>query len=157
MNDHFLYRRPTGVTYPSRGELLEHEIRVATETLTPAQLAAYTKPLKAGASPTQRSLQLLRQRGYTVQVVEHWNMFAKVRQDLLGFGDILAVMSASPITLVQTTTAGHMAERIAKIQAEPRAKVWTLAGGAILVHGWVKKGPRNGLKVWTCREEWVTL
>src|SRR5271167_4627948 len=45
----------------------------------------------AKISPTQRSLKLLRERGWTCQVVERWNQWAKVRQDLFGCLDILAI------------------------------------------------------------------
>jgi hypothetical protein len=38
-------------------------------------------------SPTQLSLKKLREEGYTVAVVEHWNSFARIRQDLFGFID----------------------------------------------------------------------
>lgn len=41
-------------------------------------------------SPAQRSLAALKQLGYRAKVVEKWNPFAKIRQDLFG-GDILAL------------------------------------------------------------------
>ena len=43
-------------------------------------------------SPTQLSLKKLREEGYTVAVVEHWNSFARIRQDLFGFIDLLALV-----------------------------------------------------------------
>ena len=39
-------------------------------------------------SPTARSLAHLRSLGYTARVVERWNPFAKIRQDLLGAAEI---------------------------------------------------------------------
>ena len=42
-------------------------------------------------SPTQLSLKKLREEGYIVAVVEHWNSFARIRQDLFGFIDLLAL------------------------------------------------------------------
>jgi len=36
------------------------------------------------ASPTQRTLKKLRDEVYLAQVVEKWNAFAKIRQDLFG-------------------------------------------------------------------------
>ena len=42
------------------------------------------------SSPTQRSLAMLKRLGYAACVVERWNQYAKVRQDALGFIDILA-------------------------------------------------------------------
>ena len=109
----------------------------------------------AKTSPTQRSLSLLRERGYTVAVVEHWNAFAHIRQDLFGFGDLIAIRTGE-ILLVQTTTAANMAARGAKIAAEPRSSLWMLAGGIIEIHGWAKRKPR-GQKVakWDARVEGI--
>ena len=47
-------------------------------------------------SPTQRSLAHLKALGYQARVVEKWNPFAKVRQDLFG-GDVLALKPGSPV------------------------------------------------------------
>ena len=105
-------------------------------------------------STVQRSLKLLREAGWTCQIVERWNAFAKVRQDLYGFGDIIAC-GPSGIMLVQTTSGAHVAERLAKVKAEPRAKAWYDAGGMIVVHGWAKRGPRGKAKKWEVRIEEV--
>ena len=106
-------------------------------------------------SPTQRSLALLRKQGYRVAVTEHWNSFVNRRQDLLGFIDLLAV---SPSMLaIQTTSADHVSHRIAKILELPAAREWLEAGHRIIVHGWAKRGEREAVKRWTCREEEVTL
>lgn len=97
----------------------------------------------------QRSLAYLRELGWTAEIVERWNPHAKVRHDLFGFGDILAIQPGKAPLIVQTTTCAHMAERIAKIQAEPRCLTWRAAGGDIVVHGWGLKGPSGARKVWT--------
>ncbi len=102
-------------------------------------------------TPTQLSLKNLRERGYMAQVVEKWNSFAKRRQDVFGFGDILAVRQAlvkTPILLVQTTTQAHLTERLAKAEQLPGFSFWLLAGGEIEFHGWAKKGPRGKRKTW---------
>lgn len=92
------------------------------------------------ATPTSRSLELLRRRGYTVAKVEHWNNFARRRQDLFGWADILAIRADRPGVLgVQTTSADNMAARLRKIASEPSARVWLLAGNRIVVHGWAKR------------------
>jgi hypothetical protein len=88
-------------------------------------------------SPTERSLKLLRERGYTATVVERWNQFAKVRQDLFGFADLLAIKPGE-ILAVQTTTGSHLAEHRRKIIAEQRHQQWLKAGGRIQLHGWNK-------------------
>jgi len=91
----------------------------------------------ATTSPTQRSLKLLREQGYTCWIVEVYNRFAKKRLDLFNFADILAIKPGE-ILAVQTTTASHLSERIKKITAEPMAKTWCEAGGLIVCHGWRK-------------------
>ena len=43
------------------------------------------------STPTARTLATMRQEGWTVQVVERWNPHARIRQDLFGWADLLAV------------------------------------------------------------------
>lgn len=103
------------------------------------------------SSPTQRSLKLLRDAGYLCQIVERWNPHAKVRSDLFGFIDILAVRGDTVIG-VQTTSANNMAARVAKIRALPTFKDWLHSPSRrVHVHGWGKKGPRGKRKMWQCR------
>ena len=87
-------------------------------------------------SPTQRSLKLLRDRGWTACVVEKYNSFARVRQDAFGFGDILAFHPILGIMLVQTTTRTNLSTRKKKVVALRDACEWASAGGRILLHGW---------------------
>ncbi len=103
-------------------------------------------------TPTQRSLAKLRDDNWTVAIVEKWNQWAKVRQDLYGFADLLAVSPSRGIIAVQTTSGNNVAARVDKIRQEPRAGIWLAAGGKIVVHGWRKVGPRGKRKVWECRE-----
>lgn len=109
-------------------------------------------------SPTQRSLKVLRDAGMTAQVVERWNQFAKVRQDLFGFIDIVAI-GGGHIVGVQTTTGegGAMAARRAKILSEPKALAWVKAGGRIVLHGWRKGGKRGEKKTWQVRSEYFVV
>lgn len=88
-------------------------------------------------SPTQRSLKLLKSEGYTAQVTEHWNGFAKVRQDLFNFIDIIGIKS-NEILGIQTTSYSNISARRNKILANEAAKVWLEAGGTIQIHGWKK-------------------
>ena len=104
-------------------------------------------------SPAQRSLKILRSRGLTCAIVERWNPYAKIRQDLLGFGDILAIGVELGIALVQTTSGSNHDARKDKIRAEPRAQNWKDAGGVIVLHSWAKRGARGKRKTWTLREE----
>ena len=94
-------------------------------------------------SPTQLSLNYLRKTGWAVAIVEHWNSFAKIRQDAYGFADLLACHINHGIALVQTTTANNMAARRKKIQQNVYAGEWKKAGGLILLHGWKDGGLRE--------------
>ncbi len=104
-------------------------------------------------TPTARSLAFMRDNGWTCQVVEKWNPFAHIRQDLYGFIDILCCKADCGIIGLQVTTANNMAARRTKIEAEHRAKTWKLAGGMIALHGWYKHGERGKRKVWAVKSE----
>ena len=91
----------------------------------------------AGKSPTQLSLELMRARGYTSSVVEHWNPFARIRQDLFGFIDVLC-LGDGEIVGVQTTTAKNMSARITKIREHENLLPVLDSGMRVLIHGWQK-------------------
>lgn len=61
-------------------------------------------------SPTQRSLAHLKALGYHAKVVEKWNPFAKIRQDLFG-ADVLALKPGEPVLVVQATPGSNHAAR----------------------------------------------
>lgn len=114
---------------------------------------------KSSTSPTQRSLKKLKAEGWLCAIVEKYNSFIKVRQDLYGFGDILAVRKGGETMIVQTTSGSNFAARMAKIKALPAAAIWHCPPvyRTIMVHGWRKVGARGAVKRWECREELVTL
>ncbi|HEY3319590.1 MAG TPA: hypothetical protein VGP72_03835 [Planctomycetota bacterium] len=99
-------------------------------------------------TPTARTLAELRAHGWTAQVVEHWNSFAHIRQDLFGVIDIVAVAPGRGFFGVQATSSTNISTRVAKSKAEPRLKTWLEAGGRFAVVGWGKRGPRGGRKTW---------
>ena len=103
-------------------------------------------------SPTQRSLALLRERGYLCAIVEKWNPYVRIRQDLWGFADILAIKGDESL-LVQTTSGSNVSARLAKIENNVQAAMWKCSPNRkIVVHGWAKRGARGERKLWTCRE-----
>lgn len=109
-------------------------------------------------SPTQRSLALLKEGNFICQVVERWNPYAKVRVDLFGFIDIVAVRHPYPGVIgIQTTSASNMSARIKKILGIPEAKIWLTAGNRIIVHGWSKKGRAGARKTWQYNVTEITL
>lgn len=92
-------------------------------------------------SPTERSMKLLRDEGYLVAKVEHWNAYARVRHDLFGFLDLLALKDGKKGCVgVQTTTASNLGKRIEKAMKLPALKLWLGAGNHVEFHGWRKKG-----------------
>lgn len=106
----------------------------------------------ASKSPTQRTLEVLRRTGFTVGVVEKWNKFAKVRQDLFGCIDIVACDGEKTVG-VQACAASSQAARRTKIVNEPRALVWLKSGNRLFVHGWRKSAKNNR---WMCNEIEIT-
>lgn len=91
----------------------------------------------AAKSPTQRSLEHLREQGYHCEIVEKWNPWRKVRQDLWGWCDILAIRR-DEVLAVQVTSAG-VAARIKKIQESDTVAKVREAGIRVEVHGWTKR------------------
>jgi hypothetical protein len=92
-------------------------------------------------TPTQRSLAYLREQGYLVAIVEHWNPFARIRQDLWGWCDLLCIRKGE-ILAVQVT-ASAVSTRIKKIQESDTVQHVRDAGIRIEVHGWRKSAKTN--------------
>lgn len=102
-------------------------------------------PQSTVPSPTQRSLALLKDAGWTVAIVERWNPHARIRQDLFGFADLIAMKPGEKPLLVQVTSTGW-ASRIRKVLDEPLAATALLSGFSIEVHGWRKLKVKRGGK-----------
>ena len=123
-------------------------------------------------TPQVRSLNYLRDRGWTAVTVESLKRFpdkhkqpcpvchsqpqVMVRVDLFGFADIIA-FNATNVLLVQSTTRHNMLERWKKIAAIAEARLWvsgTLVSPTerlLAVHGWYQKG-----RFWQLKEKLVT-
>lgn len=108
-------------------------------------------------SPTQRTKAKLKAEGWPfVAVTERWNAFAKCRQDLFSFVDILALRQ-NELLAVQTTSGSNVSARLEKIRNAPAAAVWlSVPNHRLVVHGWRKVGARGKRKLWECREVEVT-
>ena len=82
--------------------------------------------------------------------MEKWNPHARIRQDLFGFIDIVALDHMPGIVGIQTTTAQNLWARVRKVNDDPKlagnARLWLDRGNRIEFHGWVKRGSR-----WACR------
>ena len=101
----------------------------------------------AKKSPTQCTLDKWRKAGYMVAVVEKWNPHVRIRQDLFGFVDVLAVGNGETVG-IQSTSHNNTSSRIRKIEDMPeRVAELRNAGWRLVVEGWHKPMHR-----WECRE-----
>lgn len=100
-------------------------------------------------TPTARTMKYLVADGYACAVVEKWNPFARIRQDLFGFIDLLAMKPNTPLLAIQVTSTSNISARIAKIEQSIYRDWWVSTGCRLEVHGWSKKGAKGKRKVWT--------
>jgi len=108
-------------------------------------------------SPTQRSLSKMRSAGYLCAVTEHWNQYAKIRQDLFGFIDILCLRGNDTLA-IQSTSGDNVSHRLEKILQSDKARQWLESPTRrLVIHGWRKVGAKGKRKLWDCREVPVTL
>ncbi len=89
------------------------------------------------SSPTSRTLERLRADGWTAAVVEKWNPHARVRNDLFGFVDVLALRDGVTLA-VQATSGSNAAARVKKIAEAEHLAAVRAAGWRIEVWGWRK-------------------
>lgn len=108
-------------------------------------------------SPTQRALAHCKKQGWTAQVVERWNAYAKVRIDLFGVVDLVVLDGLQGILGVQVTSGSNMAARVTKAKQEPRLRLWLAAGGRFEVWGYRKVGAKGKRKLWDLRVVTLTL
>jgi hypothetical protein len=98
-------------------------------------------------TPTSRTLDKLRQQGYDAAIVEKWNPYARIRQDLFGCIDIVAVKCGAPLIGIQCTTRDNISHRRNKIKENPHMKAWLGSGCQLQVWGWYKEKNRWQVKV----------
>lgn len=101
-------------------------------------------------SPTKKSLDRLRKDGYLVEITEHWNPHAGVRNDLWGFCDLLAI-KGKEIIAIQVTSQSNMQARVDKILKHKNYLPVKNSGIKIMVHGWAK-GKDGKRIIWLCCE-----
>lgn len=98
-------------------------------------------------SPTQCTLDKWRKAGYRCEVVEKTIPKTFIKKDLFGFIDVLAVGHGETVG-IQTTSAGHISDRVRKIEGMPEIVADLRdAGWRLIVEGWKK--PKNR---WVSRE-----
>lgn len=117
--------------------------------------AAPKKKRKKAVSTAARTLAECRKRGWLAATVEKWNPHVKIRQDLFGCIDIIAV-TPDGILAIQSCSndsGGGHTEHVKKILAEPRAKKWVVSGGRFELWSWGRRGAAGTRKLWTLRTE----
>ena len=99
------------------------------------------------------SLEMLRNEGWQCQKVEHWNAFARRRQDLFGFIDILCMSESHCCFLaVNAMQSQEINNHVAKLRKSIMATIFLACGGRIHLHGWKKAGKRHPeAGKWICR------
>lgn len=103
-------------------------------------------------SPTARTLEYCRAVGFIPAVVERWNQYAHIRQDLYGFLDLLVLDDKPGLLGIQATSGSNAGARVEKITQEPRAVEWLKRGLRVEVWSWRKvKGRRGGRLHWDVR------
>jgi len=95
-------------------------------------------------SPTQRTLKRMKESGdyKLIQVVEKWNPFARIRQDLFGIIDILGISITGETHALQVTSYSNVNARIKKIEEHDSTPHLRDADWVLLVEGWKKE--KNG-------------
>lgn len=96
-------------------------------------------------SLTARSTAHLRDLGYMVATVEHYNSFTKRKHDLWGCIDLLAIGNGETVA-VQVTSKSNLAARRHKIEEAEAYPEMIRSGWRIVLHGWWKEKNRWQLK-----------
>ena len=76
-----------------------------------------------------------------IQIVEKWNSFARIRQDLWCF-DVLAIDNQGNTVAVQVTSKPNVNARIKKIEESDSLPWLRSANWTLLVEGWYKENNR---------------
>lgn len=115
----------------------------------------------------QRSKKYLEEKGWHVAIVEHWNQWAHIRQDLFGLHDLVAVRHDSNgvwgINACEDNGAvqahcskylnGYNDPKRGRQLPNPHLSVWLASGNRFSLFGWGKRSSdgRGSRKVWTLR------
>jgi hypothetical protein len=86
---------------------------------------------------TLRTTKHLRELGYLVATVEHYNSFTRRKHDLFGCIDLLAIGNGETLA-IQVTSRSNMSARIKKIQDAEALPEMLRSKWRIIVHGWDK-------------------
>jgi len=109
------------------------------------------------ATPFSRSKEVLEGEGYHFARVEHWNSFARKRQDLGGFADALCWKpEETGVLAINATTNENLSHHKDKYQGNQKLIDWIKARNRFEIWCWAKMGPRGKRKLWTLKRVPVT-
>lgn len=105
-----------------------------------------------------KSKALLEKEGYIVGKTEMpWNQFSKVRKDLFGIMDGVAIDGKGPIVGLQVTDGNKVHEHLIKALESNALPLWLQSGGRFVIHAWRillqdnKDGKRGKRGKYECR------
>ena len=112
-------------------------------------------------TPTQRTIRELKNRGQVCAIVEKWNAYAGIRQDMFGIIDIIALDPVRGVIGVQSTGQAF-SEHYKKLTQEKAQQTmdWLNTPGTVLeLWGWRKIKAKKGGKaeIWAPRLAVITL
>lgn len=101
-----------------------------------------------GLSPTQRTIQELKKRGFKTVIVEKWNPHVGIRQDLFGIIDIIALDPYRGVVGIQTTGSGFAGHHRKFTEEKSQECIdWLLTPGTALeIWSWRKLKKKRGEK-----------
>lgn len=109
------------------------------------------------ASPTKRSMDYARKRGWVPGVVERWIPQVRRRSDLFGGIDLVLLDDQPGLLGVQATSGSNVAARVTKLSGLDDMHTWLERGLRLEVWGWRKAGPRGKAKRWAVRRVRASL
>lgn len=115
----------------------------------------------AGLSPTQRTLKHYRDKGLTCAIVEKWNPHMRIRQDMFGIIDIVALHPTAGVVGIQSTGSAFRSHYLKLTQEKANiCRTWLQTPGTTLILiGWrkVKKVRGQKIMIWKPRIQEITL
>jgi len=108
-------------------------------------------------SPTARSLDYAKKRGWIASVCERYCAYTRRRFDLFGVFDLVVLDDQWGCVGVQTTSGSNVSARVKKMEASPHCQRWLAAGLRAEVWGWrkvaayKKDGTRSAIDRWALR------
>ena len=108
-------------------------------------------------SPTSRSLDYARKKGWIASVCERYCSYTRRRFDLFGVFDLIVLDDQWGCIGVQTTSGSNMSSRVHKMEASSDCSRWLASGLRAEVWGWRqiaayrKDGSRAKVDRWAIR------